>query len=95
MKQRENIFHRITEIADLPNESVPGVPLLELAADRRILIENHKAVTEYSQQRIRVQVCFGQICICGRSLELMQMKKTQLVICGRIDSISIQRGGGK
>ena len=91
MKQRDNLIQRITEIADLPNESIPGVPLLELAGDRRLLIENHKAVTEYSSNRIQVEVSFGHLCICGSGLELMQMKRTQLVICGRVDSIHLLR----
>ena len=91
MKQRRNFLERLTEEADLPGEALPAVPLVELAGDRRVLIENHRGVTEYSREKIRVQVRYGQICICGAGLELAQMSRAQLVICGRIDSVSLIR----
>lgn len=92
MKQRGNLLRSITEKADLPAEPLPGVPLVELAGEKRVLIENHQGVTEYSREKIQVRVCYGQICICGAGLELARMTKEQLVISGRIDSLSLLRG---
>lgn len=91
MKQRRSILQAITEGADLPAEPLPGMPLVELAGDRRVLIENHHGVTEYGREKIQVQVRYGQLCICGAGLELARMTKEQLVICGRIDSVSLVR----
>lgn len=93
MKQRESILQRLTEGSDLPNEPIPAMPLVELAGDRRVLIENHKGVTEYSREKIRVQVRYGQLCVCGAGLELAMMSREQLVICGRVDSIQLIRKG--
>ena len=92
MKQRGSILQRIADGSDLPNEPIPAMPLVELAGDRRVLIENHKGVTEYSREKIRVQVRYGQLCVCGGGWELAMMSKEQLVICGRIDSVSLIRG---
>lgn len=91
MRQRRNFLLHITEKADLYGEPVPGLPLVELAGDRRVLIENHCGVTEYGRDRISVRVCYGQVCICGAGLELARMTGQQLVISGRIDSVSLQR----
>ena len=33
------------------------------------------------------------VCVCGCHLELIHMTKEQLVICGRIDSVALQRRG--
>ena len=90
MVKIENRFmERVALAADLPGESVPGMPLVELAGTRRVLIEHHHGVTEYGCREIRVKVSYGQICICGSGLELAKMTKEQLVITGSIDVITL------
>ena len=91
MKQHRHILQRLTESADLPAEALPRVPLVELAGDRRVLIENHKGVTEYGTEKICVQLSYGHLCICGTGMELSRMTKEQLVISGRIDSVTLLR----
>ena len=86
-----NWMQRVTEAADLHGEAMPGVPLVELAGDRRVLIECHRGVTEYSPGRISVRVAYGSVCICGCGLELSVMTKERLVISGRIDSVALVR----
>lgn len=93
MKQRARILERVVLGADLPGEHLPGVPLVELAGDRRVLIENHKGVTAYGRREICIRVNYGLLCICGTGLELAQMSRHQLVITGCIDTVSIRRGG--
>ena len=75
----------------LEGESLPGVTVAELAGDRRVLVEGHRGVTEYSPCRVTVKVGYGELSISGCGLELRQMSKAHLVICGRIDSIELRR----
>ena len=75
------------------NNALPGVPIVELAGDRRVLIENHRGVMEYGTERICVKVKCGILCICGQNMELARMTKEQLVIAGIIRSVTIQRRG--
>lgn len=91
MRQRKGWMERLTDGADLPGETLPMVPVVELAGDRRVLIENHGGVTEYGTCRIRVRVRYGQVCVTGENLQLSRMTKEQLVISGRIDGISVIR----
>lgn len=86
-------FERLTDGADLSAEPVPGQPIVEIAGDRRVLIENHFGVMEYSRERIGVKVKYGEVFIYGCGLELTRMTKEQLVICGRVDGVTIQRRG--
>lgn len=74
-------------------ESV-GMPLVEIAGEHRVLIENHKGVTLYCPEQVSVRVKFGQICICGKSLTIAQMRAGSVVVCGRIDSVTLLRGRG-
>ena len=91
MHKDRRILQWLTENPELPGERIPGQSLLELAADRRVLIENHGGVTQYSRSRIGIKVRFGQILVCGCNLELARMTKEQLVITGRIESITLTR----
>lgn len=91
MERTKHWVQRIADSADLAAESLPGVPVVELAGERRVLIERHCGVTEYSREEICVKVSYGHICVCGCGLELTQMTREQLVISGRIDCIRLVR----
>lgn len=81
----------MTEEADLAAQPLPGRPIVEIAGDNRVLIENHFGVKEYGTQHITVKVKYGCICVSGCGLELQRMTKEQLVIRGRIDCVTLQR----
>lgn len=82
---------RLAEEMDLPGEPVPGQPLVELAGDRRVLIECYCGVSQYSCEEICIKVSYGCIQVRGSCLELARMTGEQLVVTGRIDSITILR----
>ncbi len=91
MKQKRSWIERLSDRADLPTMALPGLPLVELAGENRILVENHGGITEYGPCRIRVRVRFGQICISGQGLLLTKMTREQLVISGKIDAVTLTR----
>ncbi len=92
MGNKKGFMEQITNAADLQDEPIPGLPLIEIAGERRVLIENHRGVIEYGSQTIRVKVKYGQVCICGSGLELARMTRGQLVISGRVDAVQLIRG---
>lgn len=83
---------RLVTSTELEGEPLPGMPIIEIAGDNRVLIENHTSISEYGENRIRVQVKFGQVMIEGSSLVLSKMTKEQLAISGCIDSVHLLRG---
>ena len=91
MKGNENLLQRLTDKVDLAGEPLPGQTVVEIAGDNRILIENYCAVREYSPQKIDIRVKYGTVIVCGCGLELRRMTKEQLIISGRIDTVSLQR----
>ena len=46
----KHFIDRMADAADLPDEPIPGQPLVEIAGERRVLIERHSGVTEYGRQ---------------------------------------------
>ena len=91
MDKKGKLLTRITEAVDLQEEPVPGIPLVEVLGDHRVLIENHAGIKEYGGERIQVQVSYGQICVIGKDLVLSRMIKGQLVISGTINEIHLLR----
>ena len=89
--QRVNWMLKLADGADLSGEPLPGMPIVEIAGECRVLIERHGGVTEYSRERISVKVRYGTVTVCGCGLELTRMTKEQLVISGRIDGVQLQR----
>ena len=92
MDNKRNILERMTLAANLPGEAIPGQPLLEIIGENRILIENHLGVCRYSNSNINIKVRFGAICVCGQNLMIVHITKHQIVITGRIESVSLVRG---
>lgn len=92
MRENHNLWDRILGTAGIVDEPYPGLPLVEIAGDSRVLIEQHSGVTEYSMEKIRIKVKFGQICVCGSNLVLTRMIKGQLIVTGKIDSVHLDRG---
>lgn len=93
MGRGRNFLERLADEADISTEPLPGQPIIEVAGDRRVLIENHFGVKAYSREKIIVQVKFGWVSVCGCSLEILRMTKDQLIICGKIDAVTLQRRG--
>ena len=93
MDRGRTFWERLADDVDLASEPLPGQPIVELAGERRVLIENHLGVKAYSRESILVKVKFGCICVCGSGLELTRMAREQLLIRGKIDSVALQRRG--
>ena len=91
MKRSSRVTQWLADGMDLPETPLPGIPVVELAGDRRVLIEGHCGVSEYSRDRIGFKVAYGLVCVTGCGLELARMTKERLVIRGKIDHVYIQR----
>jgi sporulation protein YqfC len=89
MGKRGDWMHRLA--GDMSPDTAPAQPLVELCGERRVLIENHRGVSRYGPEVICIRVRYGEVAIRGCGLELARMTREQLVVCGRIDSISLIR----
>ena len=92
MRGSGKLLNALAWAADLPDEPIPGRPLVEIIDRSRVLIENHCGVCEYGIHLIRVKTKSGSICVCGNRLELSRMTKGQLIITGDIESVQLCRG---
>ena len=87
MVEKRSWGSRLTAGADLPAESVPGQPVVELIGNDRVIIEEHRG------QQVTVNMCYGKSSIRGCNRELSKMRAHQMVITGKIEGLEIQLGG--
>lgn len=92
MGERKRFFDQLSTAVDLQDETLPGVPLVEIAGYRRVLVEHHMGVTQYSAEAVCLKVKYGGIRIAGCDLVISKMSKQQLVISGIIESVTVIRG---
>ncbi len=85
--ERRNLLSRMSKL-----DTLTKIPLVELAGQNRVLIENHLGVLAYSLEEIRIKVVYGSLTVAGDGLKLMELCKEQLVITGHIDTIRLFRG---
>ncbi len=75
---------RLGSILPMAREEFTGIPVVELAGKRRVLIEGHQGVTGYGAEEICVKMPYGRLVVKGCDLSLAHMSKERLVIFGTI-----------
>lgn len=88
----EKVLHRFPEALNIPDQTLPGVPIVELYADRRVLIEGRCAILQYEATCIMLRCCLFNICVCGSKLCIIELSGNQLIITGNISQISMRKG---
>ena len=84
-----NWANRFADATDLQDTSLPGVPLIEIAGNRRVLMEHHCGVKEYGRQRIVIQTKDNLVAVEGEMLELTKMTPQQLIVSGKIHAVTL------
>ena len=75
--------------AQLPEDVLLHLPMLHVLGTRRMVIENHCGIQEYTSERIRVDTHHGQIICRGRDLMVRAMDREDLWITGRIETVEL------
>lgn len=88
---KRHLLEQFGDTSALSSQVLPGQPVIEIAGDRRVLVENHRGVKAYGHQQIVIQAPYGYICVSGCQLELARMTKDQLVISGQIQCVQLHR----
>ena len=77
---------------DLQRDVVLNLPVLHLTGDERLVVENHVSLREYDGRKIRVECSMGTVEIAGENLLVRTMNRDDILITGRIRSLTWQGG---
>ena len=90
MIYKNSVFSTILHGSEIPAHMLQ-IPVIEIAGEQRVLIENHFGVVRYSVFEICVKVKFGYVSVCGADLQLVQMTKEKIIITGTINCVRMRR----
>lgn len=81
-----------TRLGELEPESLRPRTLAELYGAERLLVERHRGIVSYSTECIRIGASCGTIVVTGQGLNLCCMSRSQVVIRGKIQAVSLEGG---
>ena len=77
----------LSNMFDIPEDTLLNLPKITMIGNTQILIENHMGVIEYTPQKLRIGVSFGEIEVTGTELFLKNILSDELSLKGKIDSV--------
>ena len=89
MEKKYRLLQTLADGMDLPGEPLPGLPVVELWGQQRVLMENYRGIVSYSPEEILVRVSYGQVKLSGSAMELTLMTGEQLIISGKIHTVTL------
>ena len=89
MKRQGKALERAILGLHLHGEALPGLPLVEIVAKRRVLVENHCGINCYTDSEIHINSRLGTIRVCGEGLSLAKITKEFLVITGIVNTVTL------
>jgi sporulation protein YqfC len=75
---------------DVPAEAISGAPRITLSGDGRVLVEGHRGLLEYAQERIAAAGRGCKIIIKGEGLRLLSMNRHELVVTGHLWAVELE-----
>ncbi len=86
MKKDKAALRGLCERLELPAEAAADAVKLTVTDGRRVLVENHRGLLEYSAEQIRVSTGRGQIVLRGSGLTLGAMNARELLVRGKLQT---------
>ena len=77
----------LAETLDLPGELLPGSGRVTVSGGRHAVIEGHRGILEYREERLTVALARGRVSLCGSGLRLKALSRDQLYVEGSIDTL--------
>ena len=87
MKSIAELSYVLADKFELPEDILIGAAKVSVIAGRKVLIENHSGLYEYSDIEIEVDSGHGKISITGDALRITAMNRQEILISGNIKAV--------
>lgn len=92
--RKKRMWNMAADLFQPLGANMPGLPLVELMGNCRMLIENHRGLVCYDTKEVCVKVKGGMLRVTGRDMTVCNMTACALVIKGHISSLECLEGTG-
>lgn len=84
----KRVKQQISNILDIPKDIMLDLPKIVLVGNLQVFLENHLGIIEYTSEIIRAQTSMGELKISGQDLSLKNILPDEIVVEGKIISVS-------
>ena len=84
-----DIVRKITEVLELPPETLLKIPKITIVGNERVRVENYTALLDYKRDNIRLKYDGGVIDISGKNFEIKVIGEENMVIWGKISAVKL------
>jgi sporulation protein YqfC len=85
--RKKKMQQSFANVFEIPEDTMLNLPKITMMGNSQVFIENHMGVIEYTPQKLRIGVSFGEIEINGREFFLKNILSDELSLHGHIESI--------
>jgi len=84
-----DIVRKITEVLELPPETLLKIPKITIVGNERVRVENYTALLDYKRDNIRLKYDGGVIDISGKNFEIKVIGEENMVIWVKISAVKL------
>ncbi len=92
MKMFKNLGSQAAALLHIPQEVMPGEPVITLIGRRNVHIENYHRIEWFSGEQIRLRAKTCRVIVSGSRLWIEYYTKDEMMISGQIASVCIENG---
>lgn len=85
--RKKRMQQSFANVFEIPEDTVFNLPKITMMGNTQVFIENHMGVIEYTPQKLRIGVSFGEIEISGTDFFLKNILSDELSLQGKIESV--------
>ena len=82
------------EFFELPEEVILDFPLIMMVGPKKLFLENHKGITLYQQDMIKIKLKSGFLQIMGNNLVINEIESNKIFISGQISGLEYKNSLG-
>jgi len=91
--EKPTLRERIADGLDASKEVILDVPKIVFIGSREVVIENYKAISEYTDKKIVMESNPSGLTVCGTNLEIRSITREMLFITGKIQKMEFGKEG--
>ena len=84
---KRQLRDKASALLSVAPDRVAPLPRVTVSGDSEVLLECHKGILLYREDRLRAATACGDITVTGKGLTLRELTKDMLLIRGRVEGV--------
>ena len=90
MTEKATFTRKVLSKLDIPVQALTDAPRITISGGGRVLVEGHRGLLEYAEDRIAAAGPGCRILIKGERLGLVAMNRREMVVSGRLWAVELE-----